>query len=262
MTDMTKRPGRPRKKRHTLLIDADILIFRTAIACERAVCWDEESELWTLHVDMKEAKSLVEDSIADYMNTLGGRELILCFSDRRTFRHDLYPAYKGNRKERKPTIFGPLREWAKDTWPWACWAGLEADDVMGILSKSHSISPPKIIVSDDKDMQSIPCNLYQPMHPERGVRRITYKDARQHHLMQTLTGDSGDNYPGCPGVGPKRAEAILKEGTWREVVEAYEAKGLNEQEALLQARLAQILTPSLYDRKTAKVTLWKPRKNK
>ena len=256
----TNRPGRPRKKQHTLLIDADILIFRTAVACERPICWDQESELWTLHVDMKEAKSRVEDEIAFYIQELGGKDVILCFSERRTFRHDLYPQYKGNRKDRKPTVFGPLREWAKENWPWECWPKLEADDVMGILSKSHSIPPPKIVVSDDKDMQSIPCNLYQPMHPERGVRRITYKDARRHHLLQTLMGDSGDNYPGLPGVGPKRAEGILKDGTWEEVVAAYEAKGLNEEEALLQARLAQILTPQLYDRKTGKVSPWKPRK--
>lgn len=250
------------KKRNTLLIDADILIYRIAIACEEAVCWDQANELWTLHADLKEAKARVQDEISRLRELLGGIRIILCFSPRKTFRHRLYPPYKAHRKERKPTIFPTLRAWAMAEWESAAWPDVEADDIMGILSKSHSLPAPKIVVSDDHDMQSIPCTLYQPMHPERGIRRITYKSARRYHLIQTLTGDSGDGYPGLPGVGPKRAEAILEEGTWDEVVAAYEKKGLNEKEALLQARLAKILTPSLYDQKTQTVTLWNPRRHK
>jgi len=257
---MKRKPGRPRKMRHTLLIDADILIFRTALSCERATCWDEDRELWTLTADMYEAKEKVEDWVSEIRAHLGGSDVIMCFSERRTFRHDLYAQYKGNRPSRKPTIYPVLREWVMGEWPSECWPNLEADDVMGILSKSHSVPPPKIVVSDDKDMESIPCHLYKPMHPELGVQRITYKMAKHNHLTQTLTGDSGDNYPGLPGVGPKRAIGILKEDTWQEVVEAYVSKGLTEEDALLQARLAQILTPSLYDRKNSRVKLWRPTK--
>lgn len=259
-----RRPGRPRKMKHTLLVDADILVFRIAASCEEVICWDQEEELWTLHADLKEAKSRVQDEIAHLVETLGGSSVVLCFSDRPTFRHRMYPQYKANRKNRRPTILKPLREWAMESWTSECWPDLEADDVMGILSKSR-LSPysgPKIVVSDDHDLESIPCTLYQPMHPERGVRRITYEQARRNHLMQTLTGDSGDNYPGIPGIGPKRAEAILKEGTWEEVVAAYEAKGLNEKEALLQARVAAILTPKFFNMKTGKIKMWNPRRAK
>lgn len=255
-----RRPGRPRSVKYTLLVDADILVYRTAIACEYPICWDETNEIWSLHADLREAKSRVEEEVADLVGALGGCHVIMCFSSRPTFRHKLYPPYKANRKKRRPIIFKPLREWVMGEWQSEVWEGLEADDVMGILSKSHKVPAPKIVVSDDKDMQSIPCNLYQPMHPEKGVRRITYAGARRHHLLQTLTGDSTDNYPGIPGVGPKRAEAILKEGTWEEVVEAYESKGLSEEDALLQAQLAQILTPSLYDHKTGRVSRWKPKR--
>ena len=159
-------------------------------------------------------------------------------------------------------MFHPLREWATQEWESEQWPNIEADDVMGILAKSHAVPAPKIVVSDDHDLQSVPCNLYQPMHPELGVRRITYSGARRYHLWQTLTGDSGDGYPGLPGVGPKRATAILEKGTWAEVVEAYEKKGLNEPEALMQARLAKILTPTLYNRETSQVILWNPKKHK
>ncbi|MAH49600.1 hypothetical protein CMI37_27505 [Candidatus Pacearchaeota archaeon] len=254
--------GRKRKKRNTLLVDADILVFRIAIAEEEAICWDTDNELWTLHADLKQAKAKVQDEVAHLCDVLGGVSVIMCFSPRKTFRHELFPRYKAHRKDRKPTIFPALREWVISEWRSECWPNVEADDIIGILAKSHSVPAPKIVVSDDHDMESIPCMLYQPMHPERGVRRVTYANARRYHLTQTLTGDSGDGYPGLPGVGPKRAEAILKQGLWEEVVDAYEKKGLNETEALLQARLAKILTPKLYDQKTHKVTLWNPRKHR
>ena len=254
--------GRKRKKRNTLLIDADILIFKIAVAGEEAICWDEVNELWTLHVDLREAKARVQDEIGRLLEVLGGIRVVLCFSPRKTFRHRLYPAYKAHRKDRKPTVYPELRKWAMEEWPSELWPDVEADDVLGILAKSHALSAPKIVVSDDHDLQSVPCTLYQPMHPERGVRRITYASARRYHLFQTLTGDSGDGYPGLPGVGPKRAEGILEQGTWKEVVDAYEKKGLNETEALLQARLAKILTPQLYNQATKAVKLWHPEKHR
>ena len=254
--------GRKRKSRNTLLIDADILVFRHAVACEEPICWDTEREIWTLHADLREAKARVQDDVSFLCDTLGGSRVILCFSPRKTFRHELNPSYKSNRKERKPLIFHPLRQWAQEEWESYCWPNVEADDVMGILAKSHSVEAPKIVVSDDHDMQSTPCNLYSPRHPERGIRRITYESARRYHLYQTLTGDSGDGYPGLPGIGPKKAELILEEGTWEEVVSAYESKGLNETEALLQARMAKILTPALYDMKTHTPQLWNPKRHK
>lgn len=258
--------GRRRKKRSTLLIDADILVYRIAISEEEAICWDEDSELWTLHASLKEAKAKLQDEVARLCHVLGGVQVIMCFSPRRTFRHKLYPRYKSHRKERKPTIFPALRDWAMNEWRSECWPNVEADDILGVLAKSHTvkggIKAPKIIVSDDHDMLSVPCLLYQPMHPERGIQRITYPKARRYHLLQTLMGDSGDGYPGVPGVGPKKAAAILERGTWDEVVAAYAKVGLNETEALLQARLAKILTPSLYNQTTHEITLWHPRKHR
>jgi DNA polymerase-1 len=139
---------------------------------------------------------------------------------------------------------------------------LEADDVLGVLATSRSVPAPKIVVSDDKDLETIPCRLYKPGKPELGVQKITYASARRRHLEMTLTGDSTDGIPGLLGCGPKSAQKILQEGTWQEVVGAYEAKGLNEREAVLQARLVKILTPTLFDLKTNEVTLWDPKKHK
>jgi DNA polymerase-1 len=251
------------RKRNTLLIDADILIHRASVLCEQEICWDEENEIWSLHADLKEAKANLGREIQDLEERLGGVRTILALSSRKTFRHSLYPQYKASRKKgRKPVVFGPLRAWAKSRWEAVEYPSLEADDTLGILATSRSIPSPKIVVSDDKDLETIPCRLFKPGKPELGVRKITYTEARRKHLEMTLTGDSTDGIPGLAGVGPKKAESILKEGTWEEVVAAYESKGLNETEAVLQARLVKILTPSLYDLKTNEVTLWDPKKHK
>ena len=63
------------------------------------------------------------------------------------------------------------------------------------------------------------------------------------HLIQTLAGDQTDGYGGVPGIGVKRAIALLdKDGyTWDTVVKAFKSKELDEDVALMNARLAKIL---------------------
>jgi DNA polymerase-1 len=136
---------------------------------------------------------------------------------------------------------------------------------MGILSTKPGKSP-KIIVSDDKDMKTIPGLLYR----QGELIEVTEADADYWHMYQTLIGDSADGYAGLPGCGPKTAEKILnfKDGeqyctwtghtAWRVVVEAFEAKGLTADDTLLQARLARILRNSDFDPITKKVKLWTP----
>jgi DNA polymerase-1 len=87
------------------------------------------------------------------------------------------------------------------------------------------------------------------------VSEITEAEADRTHLIQTLTGDRTDGYPGCPGIGEKRAEAIA-DGGWSAVVESYEKAGLGEEYALTQARMAYILRHGDYKRGT--VRLWTP----
>ena len=55
--------GRRRKIRNTLLIDADILVYKVAARCERVVCWDEDNEIWSVYADLKEAKLYVRKAI-------------------------------------------------------------------------------------------------------------------------------------------------------------------------------------------------------
>jgi DNA polymerase-1 len=148
--------------------------------------------------------------------------------------------------------------------------GLEGDDVAGIIMTSKVIVPgTKILVSIDKDMKSIPGLLFIPGKLQEPVE-ISEHDADYWHLCQTLSGDRTDGYSGCPGVGPAKAEKIIGgvyavrdmgvAAVWRErVVPAFEAAGLGEEEALLQARLARILRASDYDFARREPKLWEPK---
>ena len=119
---------------------------------------------------------------------------------------------------------------------------LEADDAMGIYATAN---PGNIIVSPDKDMRQIPGKLYDL----KETMTIGKLDGHQWHYIQTLSGDQTDGYGGVPGIGVKKASALFeKEGyTWETVVKAFESKGLDENDALMNARLAKILTCKDYD---------------
>ena len=130
---------------------------------------------------------------------------------------------------------------------------LEADDSMGVYATQH---PGNIIVSPDKDMKQIPGQLYNfeetfTVTPEEGAR---------WHLIQSAAGDQTDGYGGIPGIGVKRAQALFKEHgySWKTVVNAFAEKDLSEEIALVNARLARILTVDDYDFKKRKPILWSP----
>lgn len=254
-----------------LLLDGDLILYRNAIACEREVKFDEEN--WVLWSNEERAWSSIQSTIEGLKSHLKSDRAILCFSEGRSFRYNLYEGYKSNRQgQRKPLGYTALVVRAIETYETKGFDGLEADDVMGILSTKPGKSP-KIIVSDDKDMKTIPGLLYR----QGELIEVTEADADYWHMYQTLIGDSADGYTGLPGCGPKTAEKLLDKDVlwskymtayegpeawckarWEAVVDAFEAKGLTADDALLQARLARILRNSDFDPITKKVKLWTP----
>lgn len=245
----------------TILIDGDILAYRTAAAVEYAVCWDADQDLWSLTADAREAKQRIDLEIVALKQRLEADKVLIAFSDAKNFRKEVLPTYKWNRKAtRKPTILPELRDYCINTYPTRVIPRLEADDVLGILGTSRTLKGTKIIVSEDKDLLQIPGYVYRPS--EDTVHKISKQKADRWFFTQVLTGDSTDGYTGLPGCGPKTAEKILQVGCWGEVVEAYENKGLNENEALTQARVARILRASDFNLRTRKVKLWAPKEAK
>lgn len=242
----------------TILIDGDILIYRAALKAENVFTWDED--VWSVAANMTEAKGHFDCMVKEIEETLGVSDSTICVScDGPTFRRQMLDTYKGNRKGRKPLVFRPLREWSKAERGALSWPLLEADDVLGILATNGEIADP-VIVTIDKDLHSIPATHWNPDKPEKGLLTVTQEEADQFHLVQAIAGDPTDNYPGVPGLGMVRARRLLeKDGwTWDTVVKAYESKKLSEDEALLNARMAKILTAAEWDSEKQLVQPWTP----
>lgn len=242
----------------TALVDGDIVLYNVCISIEYACDWGDD--VWTLHSDLREGKQKIDIALSSLQEKVEAENMIVCLSDKENWRKTLFPSYKANRKsKRKPLVYPVLREYLKEVYTCAIEEKLEADDVLGLLATGFD---PKvkdtIIISEDKDLKTIPGKLYNPNREEEGIQEISEEEADYNHLTQALTGDSTDGYSGCPSVGPKTAQKILQEKTWEEVVEAYRKQGLDEECALTQARLARILRNGEYNRTTKEVKLWKP----
>lgn len=261
----------------TLLVDADIVAYKFAAAAEENFCFDEDQPLQLLD-NFEQVTVQVDEYLGDLMQKLGGTKLILALScpSEENFRLSVLPSYKENRKGiQRPTYLKQVREWLSKQYPKAIYQRptLEGDDVMGILATSKVIPGKKIVVSEDKDLKQIPGWLYNPRKDDK-PHQVHEKDGDYYFYTQMLTGDPTDNYKGCPGIGKVRAEKILSEALdtvsdlaepytyrqvlWEAVVKTYESKGLTEEDALVQARVARICQASDYDFKGRKVILWSP----
>jgi DNA polymerase-1 len=105
---------------------------------------------------------------------------------------------------------------------------------------------------------TIPCEYFNMDSEELMV--IDEELADFYFYQQTLTGDAVDNYKGCPGIGKKRATDLLKEEgvKWNTVKKAFAKAGMDEFEALTQARVARILRVQDYDFRKEEIRLWTP----
>jgi DNA polymerase-1 len=244
-----------------LLIDGDIVAYKHAAGAEVATDWGDDN--WTLHTDTRQAKQTMDGHINNLVTLLAADKVEIALTGTDVFRKRIDSSYKASRKKsRKPIGLGVLREHIMTNWRGSIENELEADDLLGIWATDpmFHVGTKKIIVSIDKDMQTIPCYLWNSNHPEFGVKNISAESADDFHLYQTLVGDSTDGYPGCPTIGPTKARRVL-DGTgtpWALVVEAFEKQGKTKEDALVQARLARILRVNNYNIRTKTITHWKP----
>jgi DNA polymerase-1 len=269
-----------------VLIDGDEFIFKGCAAVEDKVKWDEKDDP-VRYADPKKAWKNIRDMIARVFERFGTKEHVICFSTepRTNFRYAVDPTYKNNRAESvKPLCYAEMREKVWQNYTCKEFHDLEADDVMGMLS-TQPTKAKKIIVSQDKDMKTIPGTLWTG----KDLMEISETEADYWHMYQTLVGDTSDGYPGCPGVGKVGAaeflekpyvwlsyEHVFKSGprkgmtetrwkqqpttnVWEGVVSQYAKAGLTEDDAVRQARLARILRWSDWDQEKKVPILWTPK---
>ena len=145
-----------------------------------------------------------------------------------TFRHERFPDYKATR-EKMPEELVPQLEWIRQVVEslgiaFVSVPRFEADDVIGTLAVEGAQAGKDVwIVSGDKDMLQLVgdhIKLYNVMKPgqsaveligaEETIEKFGVPPEQVIDLLG-LMGDSSDNVPGVPGVGPKRAMQLITE---------------------------------------------------
>ena len=141
----------------------------------------------------------------------------------KTFRKDLYPLYKANRSappEELVPQFGLIRQATRAfNLPCIETEGFEADDLIATYARqAEAIGADVTIISSDKDLMQLVTpmvHMYDSMKDKQiGIPDVIEKWGVPPEKMidlQSLTGDSTDNVPGVPGIGPKTAAQLLEE---------------------------------------------------
>lgn len=177
----------------------------------------------------------------------------------KSFRNDIYPLYKAHRPPAPEDLvpqFPMIRDATRAfSLPCIEEVGLEADDIIASYAIAALKAGWKVtVVSTDKDLMQLiqpGLDMLDPMKSERlGPQAVVEKfgvlpDALGEVLG--LMGDSADNVPGVPGIGPKTAAKLIQEfGTVEAVLAAApEMKPSKMRENLIefaeQARMSRVL---------------------
>lgn len=144
-------------------------------------------------------------------------------ASRISFRQDIYPQYKANRSE-TPADLVTQSELIRIGLhamglPVLCIPGVEADDVIAtIATQNCNNADGTRIITSDKDLMQLVSDcvfLYDGMK-EKEIHEPQVMEKFGVHPnqvidVQSLMGDSSDNVPGVPGIGPKKAAELINE---------------------------------------------------
>lgn len=185
-----------------------------------------------------------------------------------TFRDEIFEAYKATRQETPEDIrYGlpKVKEIIRGfNIPILELDGYEADDIIGTLAKQAANKGFDVyMMTPDKDFGQLVTDkikLYKPAYmgnavdvlgPGEVCEKWDIREVSQVIDMLGLQGDSSDNIPGIPGVGPKTASVLLKQyGSIENILKhTHELKGRQKElfetygeQALLSKKLATIVT--------------------
>ena len=191
-------------------------------------------------------------------------ELVIAFDkSRHTFRTELYPDYKGTRDKTPDELKSqiPLLEAFADALGVTFLEkdNYEADDIIGTLAtQAAAAGYDASVVTGDRDALQLVRPGLRVLMTKKGISDLKEYDeaafTEEYQMeplklidLKGLMGDTADNIPGVPGVGPKTATKLLLEyGTLENVLDhAGEVKGKKLQERLTtfaeQAQLSKTL---------------------
>jgi 5'-3' exonuclease len=198
------------------LVDASIYIFRAYYSVPDTLSNAKGQLINALHGFAGFLGSLLEEVKPSHMAVVFDESLTS------SFRNTIYPDYKANR-ETPPAELKQQFAWCRalvDSLGIADYASdyYEADDLIGtIAARMREEGWSVVILSADKDLAQLVTegdilwdysrkrkHTYEKIPDWLGVRPEQVPD------WLALTGDSVDNIPGIPGIGPKTAAALLQ----------------------------------------------------
>ena len=198
------------------LIDGHAQIYRAYYAPFRELSAPSGEPTRATHVFCQMVLNLLRDRRPDYL------ALVLDVADETVFRREIYPEYKAGREPppedlpRQAERIVSILEAAGV--PILRQERFEADDIMATLIRRFDDPDLHIyLVSRDKDLEQLISDrvrLYDPLKDEviTPERLYELKGWRPQQAIeaQILTGDTVDNVPGVPGIGPKTAAKLLE----------------------------------------------------
>ena len=198
--------------------------------------------------------------------------IIVCADGGSSYRKEIYPEYKANRKERFAdqteqeakefemfmAEFSDTLTLIKKKYPVFHFRGVEADDIAAYITQSAEYDDCWLI-SSDKDWDLLISDKVSRFST------VTRKETTVHNwdehydfeiedyiTFKCLTGDKGDNVPGVPGVGPKRAVHLMEQyGTVFDIYDAcpidgrykyIQAVNENAEQLLMNVELMDLVT--------------------
>lgn len=257
----------------TALIDADVLRYEVG-SIGQVTEVDEFGEKHTEMLPFDYVARVLDEKIENILDACWSPEYedrpipVLYLSGSTNYRDQIAVTkpYKGTRVSEKPLHFKNLTAYIKNQYKTVISDGCEADDMMAAeqfknwLAHDEDLS---VICTRDKDLRMIPgwhygweCGAQREVHmhfiDENGYLlksqegKVTFGGMLGFYY-QMLIGDSTDNIPGCPGIGPKKAFDILgdlsdevyniqPEG-WKRVYDTYKDKGCTDEYILEQGQL-------------------------
>lgn len=239
--------------KRTLYVDGDVLVYESAFAAQKTryhyngedfddfesfKTWAEApgreldikklraSGLLTKSVDLlpeSAARMILKQKLDGIKNACECNNALVILSGDGNYRDDYAKTrpYKGNRDQDKPQHYLFVRR-TLSSWGAEMMAGIEADDALGI---NMTLDPNGVLCTIDKDLNSVPGKHY---NWSKGLKyNVDPNSALWFFCYQMLMGDSTDNVPGIPGLGEKKAHALLDEhrqnavAAWKVVRQEY-----------------------------------------
>ena len=212
---MRTKPPFPTEGDLVILVDSHSLIYQVFHALP-AMTSPQGFEVGAAHGFLRDIANLLEEWKPDFL---------VCTFDvsNKTFRNELYDQYKANRESMPDALRAqiPLIHRCLDTLgiPKIFAPGFEADDIMATLAyQAEQQGARVLLVTSDKDCRQLISDRVQMLNVRKnevfGEPELRTKwGIRPDQVVdfQSLVGDSVDNVPGVPNIGPKAAQQLLEQ---------------------------------------------------